>query len=320
MRKRTGFSLLAVVLVLSALAAALYLHFKAPPEVARLLPECDAIVYLDVKLLRTALTLKPHEHAPEYQRFIDATGIDFERDLDRVAFALNGMTDPDGPNGPVAFSEVFEGRFDGERLTRYLASNAIRQESYAGHTIYDIPSENRTLRVALLGFDQVAASNAPTAEQIHSVLDRSRSGANPFAGSSLLNARYAEVPLLGHQVWAIGRLGLPFARGGRISLLGLELPIPAQSTFVASLYQTTALHLRIDQIAANDAEAAQTVARLNSLLTLLRNLRHLEQPATPLGESADLQSLIDSIVIKQQKDRATLTATVPDGALRRFNR
>ena len=49
------------------------------------------------------------------------------------------MPNPDGPNGPVAFSEVFEGRFDTDRLTRYLTSLAINKEDYAGRTIYAIP-------------------------------------------------------------------------------------------------------------------------------------------------------------------------------------
>lgn len=320
MRKQTRFSLLAAAVLLVALAVAVYLRFKAPPEVARLLPESDAIVYLDVAPLRTATHFDRHPlpHAPEYARFIDATGIDFERDLDQVAFALHRMPDPNGPNGPVAFSEVFQGRFDTDRLTRWLAANSTAQETYAGHTIYGIPSENRTLRVAVLGYDLLAASNMPTPEQIHSMLDRGRAAASPFAGSSLLNARYGDVPLLGQHAWAIGRIGLPFARDGRISVMGLSLPMPAEATFVASLHYTGALHLRIDQVAATDAEAAQTTSSLNSLLTLVRNLQHQQQPAPPTPEDADVRALLDSIAIVQHHDRATLTATLPSDALKHF--
>ena len=77
--------------------------------------------------------------APEYQQFVDATGIMPERDLDDVAFALHRMDDPNGPNGPVGYSEVFEGRFDGERLAHYLDSITTARETYAGHTIYTVP-------------------------------------------------------------------------------------------------------------------------------------------------------------------------------------
>ena len=111
MRKRTSTTLLIVFLVLAILAAAFYLRKKAPPEAARLLPESDGIVYVNLRPLRTATHFdqRPVTHDPGYQAFIDATGFVFERDLDEAAFALHQMPDPSGPNGLVAFSEVFEG-------------------------------------------------------------------------------------------------------------------------------------------------------------------------------------------------------------------
>ena len=146
------------------------------------------------------------EHSPEYQQFIDATGIQFERDLDEAAFALHRMPNPHGPNGAMAFSEVFVGHFDGRRLAEYLAALATSQEDYAGHTIYNIPSEGRTVRVTLLGYDIVAVSNTPSAEQIHSMIDRYRTAALPFSGSSLLSKHYSQVPLLA-VAWGIGQIG-----------------------------------------------------------------------------------------------------------------
>ena len=318
MRKRTRFTLLAALLVLCALAVMLYLRQKAPPEAARLLPESDAIVFLNLKPIRAATHFDRSTvaHSASYQQFIDATGIVFERDLDQAAFALHKMPNPDGPNGPVAFTEVFQGRFDSDRLTVYLKSIASAQEVYAGRAVYSIPSEGRTLRVVLLGYDMIAASNMPTTEQIHSILDRTRAAASPFAGSSLLNARFGDVPLLARDAWAIGHIGLPFANDGRISVLGLQLPMPAETTFVASLRYTTALHLRIDQIAATETEAAQSTQSLNTLLTLFRNLQHTQQPVPPTLEDAAVRQFVDSITIEQHKDRATLTATLPAEAVK----
>jgi len=192
MRKPTRYSLLLMLALAAALIVALVLRKAAPPEVARLLPESDAIVYANLKPLRTATHFDRTQvsHSTEYQQFIDATGIVPERDLDAVAFALHRMDDPSGPNGPVGYSEVFEGRFDGGRLARYLTSVATSKESYAGHDIFTIPVNDgkltRPLRIVQLGYDTIAASNMPTAEQIHSILDRSRAAASPFSGSTLL--------------------------------------------------------------------------------------------------------------------------------------
>ena len=318
MRKRTLFSLTAAVLFLCALAVAFFLRQKAPPEVARLLPESDAIVYLNLKPLRAATHFDRSSvtPSPAYQQFIDATGIQFERDLDKAAFALHRMTDPSGPNGPNAFSEVFQGRFDTARVTRYLTSLSVNQEIYAGRTIYLVPSEGRTLRIALLDYETIAASNMPSPEQIHSILDRSRAAASPFAGSSLLGSRYKDVPIFAHDAWAIGHIGLPFAQSGRITVMGLELPMPSDATFVASLHYTNALHLRIDQIARTDLEASQTATSLNTLLNLLRSVQQAQQPIPRTPEDVALRQFTDSIKIEDRKDRATLTATIPDETLK----
>ena len=135
MRKQTRYTLLAVLVILAALATVVYLRWKAPPEAARLLPESDAIVYVNLKPLRAATHFDRTNVARSatYQQFIDATGIVPERDLDSAAFALHRMSDPHGPNGPVAYSEVFTGRFDAGKLTQYLESAWPRaKEDYAG--------------------------------------------------------------------------------------------------------------------------------------------------------------------------------------------
>ncbi|WP_213806497.1 hypothetical protein [Granulicella sp. dw_53] len=322
MRKRTRYSLLLMLALIAALAVAVYLRQKAPPEVARLLPESDAIVYANVRPLRLATHFDRTavKRSPEFQRFIDATGVVPERDLDEVAFALHRMDDPRGPNGPVAYSEVFSGRFDGDRLGRYLASIATARESYAGHTIYTIPvgdaatGGGRELRVTQLGYDMVAASNMPTVEQIHSILDRYRAAASPFAGSSLLSARYGDIPLLS-SAWGIGHVGLPFSEGGRITVLGLQLPLPEDTTFVASLQYRGSVRMRVEQIAPTPEDAARSVEALSTLLGMFRSIQRVQQGAPA---DAAMAQAIDSLKIERKDDRAVLTANIPMDMLKQL--
>ena len=213
------------------------MRLRIPPQAARLLPECDAIAFANLAPVRalTHFADKPVPHSADYQSFIDSTGIIFERDLDQVAFALTRMPDPTGPNGPVAFSEVFVGRFDSSRLTNYLSKVATGRESYAGHEIFVIPvvlpagpashivPTGRTLRVAQLNKDTIVVSNAPTPEQLHAMLDQSRSTGGPFSGPTLLSGLYSEVPYFS-SVWGLGALGLPFS--GRRPRLRLR-PAPS---------------------------------------------------------------------------------------------
>jgi hypothetical protein len=317
MHKRTRYSLLLMLSLMAALVVALVLRKAAPPEVARLLPESDAIVYANLKPLRAATHFdrSPINRSPEYQQFIDATGIVPERDLDSAAFALHRMDDPNGPNGPVGYSEVFEGRFDGERLARYLATIATAKETYAGHDIFTIRVGDekavRPLRIAQLGYDTVAASNMPTAEQIHSILDRHRAAASPFSGSSLLSARYRDVPAFS-SVWALGHIGLPFSDRGFVSVFGLQLPMPEDTTFVASLRYLGTIRLRIEQITPNDADAAHATETLTTLLTLLKTVQQAQAQMQPHPVTdAAFRELTDSTKIEQHKDRAVLTANIP---------
>jgi hypothetical protein len=313
MRKRTRYSLLLMLALLSALVVAVVMRKAAPPEAARLLPESDAILYVNLRPLRAATHFDRTTvtRSPDYQRFVDVTGIVPERDLDAAAFALHRMDNPNGPNGPVAYSEVFEGRFDGARLAQYLGSIATSQEDYGGHIVYTIPIEGRQLRVAQLGYDTIAASNMPTTEQIHAMLDRYRASASPFSGSSLLSARYRDVPLLS-TAWGIGHVGLPFSERGRITVFGLELPLPEDTTFVASIsYRIGALHLRVEQIAPSEEMAARSTAALGNLVQLVQAVQPKVASQTDTPDAVALSQFTSSLKIEQNKNRAVLTAKLP---------
>lgn len=320
MRKRTRYSLLVALALIIALAVAVWLRKLAPPEVARLLPESDAIIYVNIKPLRvvTHFDKNPVSRSPEYQHFIDATGIVPERDLDAAAFALHRMENPNGPNGPVAYSEVFEGRFDGERLAHYLSSIASSQEQYTGRTVYTVPIDGRTLRIAQLGYDTIAASNMPTTEQIHAMLDRYAAAASPFSGSSLLEARYRDVPLLS-TAWGIGHVGLPFSENGQIHVFGVGIPLPEDTTFVASLRPSVAsIHLRVEEIAPTDADAERSAHVLNSLIQILQAIPPKLAAEAEKTDADAMRDFIGSLKVEQHKDRAVITASVPLELLKRI--
>jgi hypothetical protein len=301
-----------VAAVLLLLAVAIFLRSKAPPEAARLLPESDGIIYINFKPVRSFLhkDLKPPQRVPEYQQFIDATGIDWERDLDQAAIALHRMQDPNGPNGPVAYSMVLVGKLTGKRLKDWLEAHAASRESYAGHTIYSVPSENRTVRVAQIGYDMLAISNTPTPEQIHSMLDRHRTAALPFAGSTLLSQHYHDVPLLA-LAWGVGQIGMLSSERGAISIFGLSLPLEDDSTIVASVTPALslggALNLKVEEIAATDEVATSQAA---SLATLVTAARGFTAPLSANTANNALKQLLKTAEVTQKRNRVVVTATL----------
>jgi len=306
MNRRTRRTLWTVAAVVLALAAAVFLRSKAPPEAARLLPESDGILYFNLRPVRAYFhkDLKPPQHSADYQQFIDAIGIEPEHDLDEAAIALHRMADPNGPNGAVAYSMVLVGKITGARLNAWLEGHAVARESYAGHTVYSIPSEGRTVRVAQIGYDMVAVSNYPSPEMIHSMLDRHATAAWPFAGSKLLRKHYHEVPLLS-LAWGVGQIGLPFNESGAISVLGLSLPLEADSTIIASMSWTGSL--RVEEIAPSDAVAARQAAQLQMIILLARGFT---TALADKSENNSLRELLKTAEVTQKRERVVITANV----------
>lgn len=318
MTKRTRRTLLVVAAILALLALAVFLRSKAPPEAARLLPEADGILYFNLRPIHAVFhkELKPPTRDPDYQAFVDATGIDWERDLDEAAVALHRMPDPNGPNGPVSYSMVLEGKLTGPKLRQWLGSNATSREEYGGQTIYSIPSEGRTVRVCQIGYDMVAVSNFPTPEMIHSMVDRHRTAAIPFSGSSLLERYYHEVPLLA-LAWGVGKIGTPFNESGSISILGFKLPLQSDSTYIASVTPEISLagmlRLRLIEIAPSEDAAAQQAASLATLVTMARGFTAPLNPNDAANQ--ELQNLLKTAAVVQKHNRVVVTASLSTSSL-----
>src|SRR5579863_10779128 len=90
--KRSLPIIVGVLAVAAAVALVVVLRKHAPPEPARLLPSADGFVYVNLQCMRRAnftgeLPAVPHD--PDYEQFIQATGFQFERDLDEAAFAIH---------------------------------------------------------------------------------------------------------------------------------------------------------------------------------------------------------------------------------------
>ena len=311
MNKRTRRTLWIVAAVLLLLAVAIFLRSKAPPEAARLLPESDGIVYINLKPFHSFMhkDLKPPRRVPEYQEFVDAIGFDWEKDLDQVAIGMHRMPDPNGPNGPAAYSIVLVGKLTGKKLNNWLDAHSTSRDIYAGHTIYSIPSEGRTVRVSQIGYDMVAISNYPTTEQIHSMIDRHRTAALPFAGSTLLSRHYHDVPLLS-LAWGVGQIGLPFNEKGAISIFGFLLPLESDSTIIASLtpglsMEGSTLNLKVEEIAPSDEVAATQATSLATLVTLARGFT---VPLSLNSANNSLKELLKTAEVAQRRNRVVVTA------------
>jgi hypothetical protein len=318
MRIRRRLPIPIAVLVLVAVVALLVtLRKHAPPEAARLLPGADGFFYINLKWIRTfnaTSQLPPVSREPDYQKFVEETGFQFERDLDEAAFAIHYPQNWNSTSGSLAeprFSEVFIGKIDSTRLTAYLKKLSSSVEDYRGFDIYNIPFEGHTVRVVVFSYDSVAVSNYPDAGVIHGIIDRSRKLASPFGGPWLLRRFYRQVPLAS-LAFAILRVKPEMSALDGLGSWNLLFPKPAVA--VISARYLRALHLRAEAFtdSANDAHAI--VEKTSAYLSLFHAA---EGSIGAQGTDPDVKAFFDSLKVEQSGDRAILTATVPAGFIRK---
>ena len=319
MRIRRSLPIVAgVLIVAAALTIIVQLRKHAPPEPARLLPGADGVLYLNVKWMRrvnTGAQLPAVSHDPEYEQFIQATGFQFERDLDQAAFAIHY---PPGPSEPPRFTEVFVGKLNGDKLRSYLRKISGTPEEYDSVDIYNIPLAGRTFRVAILGVDTVAASNHSDPLVIRGMIDRSRKLASPFRGPALLRQYYRHVPF--------ASLGWPFASFAwavfRIDPQNRSFPGPGLSflftkpaTMVASVRYLGKLHFKAEAFTASEQDAQRLTEQVATFLNIFHTA---ESSVAAQGTDPDVKAFFDGLKVQQNKDRTVLSATISPGFLRKL--
>ena len=183
-------------------------------------------------------------------------------------------------------------------------------DRYNDFDVYVIPLQGRTLRVALLGVDTAAASNTEGNDAIHGMIDRYKQAALPFGGPAVVSDYYSRVPL-GSVVWTIARIpvnSVPQDRGELLLPGAWSSLLPRGSVVVASARPLNEVHLRAQVITPNDNEARVFSERVGAFLTLFRTINISLDGG---GPDPDVKRAFDSFEVRQEKNEAQLTASVP---------
>jgi hypothetical protein len=313
-----------VLLFVGAVGIVVVLRKQAAPEPARLLPEADAVIYVDLATVRnlTAFDQPLPQLAPGYEEFVRETGFSFERDLDEAAMAVHRGSPKASAHGvarsDARYTEVLVGHYDPIKLAQYLHQHARSTEAYRGVDVFSFPIENRTLRIALLAIDTVAISNLDDPGDIHGIIDRFKKVALPFGGPPLVREYYRKIPL-GSLLWAIARLpassNWPNATSSFTLPGGIDVGLPGDCDVVVSLRMLTTIHARADFYTQSAQAARQFTEQTSTFLAVFRGI----QASTTSGSGdADVKAVFDSIKVSQSDNRAEITATIPPSFLRKL--
>jgi len=312
-RKQLWVAFAVVLIIAGSVVTTVLLRMRAAPDAARLLPDSGAVFYINLEPIRLLTDLgkkAPKDRDPQYENFVRETGFDFERDLDKAAFAIHYGAVTNGKSGEMRYSEIFQGHFDSARVGDYLRKLASGVEHYRDLDNYIIALEGRTVRVALLGVDIAAASNTADPDVIHGMIDRYKQAALPFAGPPLVSKYYPRVPL-GSLIWTIARSPAASAAQEHGELLlpgGWSGLLPPNSVVIVSARPLDEIHLRAQVLTDGTAEAHSFTERVNTYLTLFKSL-DISMDAG--GPDPDVKAAFESLEIHQDKNEAVLTAKVP---------
>ena len=231
---------------------------------------------------------------------------------------------PGGGTGGARQSRVFPksslGRFDGSRCLAYLKRTAQSVENYNSIDIFTIPLYGRSFRIAVLGVDTVAASNHDDPAVIRGMVDRSRR-----SGVSVWR------PGLAAQILQAGAAGQPNLAGGATSNRrrpalshGRQFFPSPPSLVISASYnplhlplRTGVLHLRAEAWAGSDEDARNISDKANVFLSMFHSA---EMSVGSAGNDADVKAVFDSLQVRQEGNRAVLSAILPSGVFRKLRR
>lgn len=301
-------SLLALTLVIFAG----FRWISKPPQPMRLLPEGELLLYVNLKLVHLfdSKTSGGQVSDPDYQSFIDQTGIRFERDLDQVAMSMRN------PGAEAESSSIFIGRFDPGRLRNYLQELAAANEKYADKTVFSVLHEGRTVRVCILADNEVAVTNMASSEPIHSLIDKFRNPALASQGPYLAEHYYHSVPFRS-AAWLVYRV--PSQAGVAQLPEGLSFDFLQNTTGVVSLqyplWVGRPMTLKAEIFADSEANAVDVAESAQNFLSLYRSVA---QSVGTRGVDRDIRKVFDSIQVDQKDNRAILTASIPQAFLKKI--
>jgi hypothetical protein len=302
----------ATLLVLAAVGAfPLYLHyFRYPPAPARALPQnADAYIYVDLRPIRTVAGLAPGSLIPESDvlSFSAATGIIPERDIDEVAVAV--FAGPKSPTGEATYrsAEVVTGRFDRSRLRAFL-ERAGQRISYRDYEVFEVPREDRTVRVTVLDDHSVAVSNLSGAQTINAMIDRSQHLGFPRSGPYRMNEAFKRVPF-GAIAWGTVHIANRSESGfNELPMWGSRLSLPAGTEVIFSACVLSSLEFRAETLLGSQRDAEKLSDQIATYLTLFRAIE-LAMPTG--GADPDAKKLFESLRIEREGMKVQVKAEVP---------
>jgi hypothetical protein len=289
------------VAVICATAALFAYDSATGPTLVRAVPQGQFLLYANLEPLRGAGVLggaSAVSKAPEYQTFIQQSGVDFERDVDELALSISDSAAAAHHTSTL----LLRGRF-GEHLRNYLATHGRRIKSAGDGDIFEFDRANGEppVFVALLG-SLAVITNSSDPELMATIAHNYRFSALPFQSAGLAgelpgrNRNSATAFAVVDYAGLTAEGDAPFVdvlRGSRV----LTATLTGNSE---------RLRVTVTDRAATAASADAVFENAQNALTSLR--RSTEEAKSP---DATIKSLLLSANVTRSDQEVRVTAEIP---------
>jgi hypothetical protein len=289
-------------------------HASPVPELLSALPSgAPTLIYLDLAAIRgSGFYQHRRDRGPiavpdkDYANFVQSTGFDFEKDLDRVVIA----SWPAAAKEPAKTVAVADGRFDRKKIREY-ATKEGKIDRQQGREVYLFPAQKQggwnsltfldSHRVGLVGGPTIAPLLATHTDD--SASDPARERAARFDGAAAF--AITRVPIIPDNL----------ATGGMRSTQLASLARSVQWVTIAARPEGDNLRVSLEGECDNDADARQ----LQSALELLRMFGRAGLDNSKTRKSMDpathtvLETMLESAEVTQAAERVrVLVELTPD--------
>jgi hypothetical protein len=341
---------LVIAAFLLLVAAAYYLYLRAPekysgpvPELVALAPrEAEGILYADLAAWRSSALLEQlrrllpaAEEDSQYRSFVNETGFDYARDLDRAMVALIPAS-PANLRGWPAYHRlaIVEGRFAQDRITAYALKNGLR-ESHNGQEILvindtatpDMPQQPAgQTRLAFLSRTRIGIANAGGNDPDHAararalILDTVRS----LSGNDSLSPLAERTKLIAGAPFFIVLNSAAIEQFSRMRNRAGAAPARAAELLSMSQWLTIAArpeeeHIRVSVLAEYKSawQATQLGLLLDGLLVLARSAVQNAQARNHLSpqELEQLEAILATVQVERRSNVVELRLEVSADAI-----
>jgi len=263
-------------------------------------PETQSLAFIDVGALRTAPLLKDALNGKninlpaQFDEFLRATGLDVQRDLDRVTIAKM--------NARQGFA-VAQGRIDKFKAEQYFKDKGKQPEAYLGQSLY------RDGNGAFVFFDDVVLAGEVAA--VKKAIDQMQLPGSLPLRPELMAALQTIEP--GNHVWGAGTVSMKdFER--------LGVPGPRQVADIVKTLRTGTYQMRVDtgihaKAVGNfaDAESAKNVSDLARGALAIGKLQLAKQ-------KPELLQIVDGIQVSSSGATVTVLIEESEQAIKALNK